>query len=135
MGLSRSALRPSWAPFHGIVLGAVATPIDQITLPVTFGTRENFCIEYFLFEVADFEMAYNAFLMRSALTKFMAIPHYAYLVLKMPGPYRVISIKGDAKRPYDCNRESYETANRLTASTELQELKKALIEPPRPNHA
>jgi hypothetical protein len=35
------------------------------------------------FEVADFKMAYNAFLGRSTLTKFMAIPHYAYLVLKM----------------------------------------------------
>jgi hypothetical protein len=29
------------------------------------------------FEVNDFEMTYNAFLERLALTKFMAIPHYA----------------------------------------------------------
>jgi hypothetical protein len=45
MGLYRSLLRPSRAPFHGIVLGAAANPIGQIALPVTFGTRENFCTE------------------------------------------------------------------------------------------
>jgi hypothetical protein len=49
------------------------------------------------FEVANLEMTYNAFLGRPALTKFMAIPHYTYLVLKMPGPNGVISVKGDVK--------------------------------------
>jgi hypothetical protein len=48
-------------------------------------------------------MAYNAFLERPALIKFMVIPHYAYLVLKMSGPNGVISIKGDVKRAYDCD--------------------------------
>jgi hypothetical protein len=42
MGLSRSALCSSRAPFHGIVPGAAVTPTGQITLPVTFGTQENF---------------------------------------------------------------------------------------------
>jgi hypothetical protein len=73
-------------------------------------------------------MAYNAFLERPALTKFLVIPHYAYLVLKMSGPNRVISIKGDIKRGYDCDKESYEMADWLMASKELQELKKALVE-------
>jgi hypothetical protein len=71
------------------------------------------------FEVADFETAYNAFLGRHALTKFMTVPHYAYLVLKMPGPNGAISILGDVKHAYDCDRESYETADRLLASTKL----------------
>jgi hypothetical protein len=85
MGLPRIALRPSWPPFHGIVPGAAATPVIQITLLVTFGTQENFRTENLQFEVANFEIAYNAFLGRLTLTKFMAIPHYAYLVLKIPG--------------------------------------------------
>jgi hypothetical protein len=83
-------------------------------------------------------IGHNAFLERPALSKFMAIPHYAYLVLKMPGPHDVISIRGDIKRAYDCDRESYETVDRLTTSVELQELKKALAESPplpRPDHA
>jgi hypothetical protein len=58
----------------------------------------------------------------------MAIPHYAYLVLKMLGPHGDISIKGDTKRAYDCNRENCEMADRLMASTELQDLKQALAE-------
>jgi hypothetical protein len=119
MGLSRIALRPSRALFHEIVPGVAATLIGQITLRVTFGTQENFCTEYMQFEVANFEIAYNTFLRRPTLTMFMAIPHYAYLVLKMVGPNDVISIKGDIKRTYDCDRESYETADRIIASVEL----------------
>jgi hypothetical protein len=80
------------------------------------------------FEVVDFETTYNAFLGRPILTKFMAVPHYAYLVMKMPGPNGIISIRGDVKHAYDYDRESCETADRLLASTELQELKMALAE-------
>jgi hypothetical protein len=70
------------------------------------------------------------FLRRSTLTKFMMIPHYVYLVLKMPGPNDIITIKGDVKRAYDYYRKSCETAERIITSVELQELKKALAEPP-----
>jgi hypothetical protein len=128
MGFSRSLLRPSRAPFHGIVIDAAATPVGQIALPVTFGTRENFCTETIQFEVTDFETVYNAFLGRPALSKFMAIPHYVYLVLKMPGSRGIISIRGDVKRAFDHDRESCKTADRLLASSELQELKQALVE-------
>jgi hypothetical protein len=106
MGLSRSALCSNRAPFHKIVPRTTATPIGQITLPVTFGTRENFCIEHLLFEVSNFETTYNAFLRRLTLTKFMVIPSYAYLVLKMSRPHGVITIKGDVKHAYDCDKES-----------------------------
>jgi hypothetical protein len=82
--------------------------------------------------VADFETAYNAFLGRPALTKFTMIPHYAYLVLKIPGPRGVISIRVDVKRAYDCVKESCEISDRLVASAELQELKEALADPPPP---
>jgi hypothetical protein len=63
-------------------------------------------------------------------SKFMVIPHYAYLVLKMLGPRGVISIRGDVKRAFDYDKESCETADRLTASVEHQELKQALAESP-----
>jgi hypothetical protein len=79
-------------------------------------------------EVADFDTTYNAFHGRPALTKFMAIPHYAYLVLKMVGPNGAISIKGDVKHAYNCDRKSYEMTGMLLASVELQELKKVFIE-------
>jgi hypothetical protein len=105
-----------------------SNPVGQIVLPVTLGTQKNFCMETIQFEVTDFETSYNAFLGWPTLSKFMAIPHYAYLVLKMTGPRGIISIRGDVKRAFGCDRESYETADRLTASTELQELKQALAE-------
>ena len=54
MDLPRSELRPSTAPFHGVIPGVSSTPIGQITLPVTFGTPENYCTEYMQFEVAEF---------------------------------------------------------------------------------
>jgi hypothetical protein len=37
MGIPRSALRPSMAPFHGVVPGIEALPLGQIDLPVMFG--------------------------------------------------------------------------------------------------
>jgi hypothetical protein len=61
---------------------------------------------------------------------FMAISHYAYLVLKMPGPRGVISIRGDIMRAFDCDRESCETADRLIVYIELQDLKQVLAESP-----
>jgi hypothetical protein len=115
-----------------MVPGATATPIGQITLLRTFGTWENLCTEHLQFEVANFETVYAAFLRRLTLTKFMTIPHCAYLVLKMSGPHGVISVRGDVKRACDCNKKNYMTADKLTTFIELQELKKALAESPIP---
>jgi hypothetical protein len=41
-------------PFYGVVPGKVAYPIGRVCQAVTFGTKENFRIEYLTFEVADF---------------------------------------------------------------------------------
>jgi hypothetical protein len=112
--LSRSPLCHSQARFYCIVPGAATIPVGKIILPITFGTREN---------------SRNL----SALSKFMAILHYAYLVLKMPGPCGVISIWGNVNWAFNYDRESYETANRLLTSVQLQERKQALAEfPPDP---
>jgi hypothetical protein len=53
-------------------------------LPVQFGTPNHFHTDYVNFMVMNFEGTYHAILGRPALTKFMAMPHYSYLVLKMP---------------------------------------------------
>ena len=50
----------------------------------------NFRVEHINFYVADFNTAYHVIFGRPALAKFMAIPHYAYLVLKMPSPIGVV---------------------------------------------
>jgi hypothetical protein len=133
MGLPRLALCPNQASFNRIVPSAAVTLVRHITLPMTLGTLKNFYTEHLQFELPDFETAYNAFLGRPTLSKFMKIPHYAYLVLKMPGLHGVISVRRDIKRAYNCDKENYETADRLTASIVLQELKKVLTKSPPPS--
>jgi hypothetical protein len=93
------------SPFYGIIPGNAAIPLGSMVLPVTFGeTRDNYRIEYVKFEVADFETSYHAILGRPAIAKFMAVPHYTYLVLKMPRPVGVLSLQGDLKISLDCER-------------------------------
>jgi hypothetical protein len=104
-------LTKSTSPFYGIVPGNAAIPLGSVVLPVTFGeTRENYRTEYIKFKVADFETSYHAILGRPAITKFMAVPHYMYLVLKMPSPAGVLSLQGDLKISFDCDTEAVELA-------------------------
>ena len=70
--------------FWGIVPRKASLPLGQITLPVQFGTAKHFHIDYVNFLVANFNTAYHAILGRPTLAKFMAVPHYTYLVLKIP---------------------------------------------------
>lgn len=42
MGLFEKLLKPSLAPFYGIILGKSTTPVGQITILVTFRIEENF---------------------------------------------------------------------------------------------
>jgi hypothetical protein len=82
-----------------------------MVVPVTFGeTGENYRTEYIKFEVADFKTSYHAILGRPAITKFMAVPHYTYLVLKMPSLAGVFSLQGDLKISFDCDIEAVELA-------------------------
>jgi hypothetical protein len=82
-----------------------------VVLLVTFGeTRENYRTEYIKFEVADFETSNHAILGRPAIAKFMMVPHYTYLVLKMPSPAGVLSLQGDLKISFDCDTEAIELA-------------------------
>jgi hypothetical protein len=104
-------LTKSTSPFYGIVPGNAAIPLGSVVLPVTFGeTRENYRTEYIKFEVADFETSYHAILGRPVIAKFMVVPHYTYLVLKMPSPAGVLSLQGDLKISFDSDTEAVELA-------------------------
>jgi hypothetical protein len=82
-----------------------------VVLPVTFSTRENYHTEFIKFKVANFESSYHAILGRPALAKFMAVPHYVYLLLKMPGQSGVLTLRGDLKKSYDYNQEAIQYAS------------------------
>jgi hypothetical protein len=45
----------------------------------------------------------------------MAVPHYTYLVLKMPSPAGVLSLQGNLKISFDCDTEAVE----LTATNQV----------------
>jgi hypothetical protein len=104
-------LTKSASPFYGIVPDNAAIPLGSVVLLVTFGeTRENYRTEYIKFDVADFETSYHAILSRPAITKFMAVPNYTYLVLKMTCPVGVLTLQGDLKISFDCDTEAVELA-------------------------
>ena len=62
MVLSRAAILPTNAPVYGVVPGAQASPLRQVTLPITFGGRLNFHTETLDFEVINLPSAYQAIL-------------------------------------------------------------------------
>jgi hypothetical protein len=69
---------------------------------VTFGTPENYRNEFLRFEVACFDCGYNAVIGRPGLAKFMAIPHYSYMILKMLGPQGIITLRADFQGAAEC---------------------------------
>ena len=113
-----SLLTPTNVPFYGIVPGKAAMPLELITLLVMFGNPNNFLMEFIKFEVADFESSYHAIFDQPALAKFMAIPHYPYLLLKMLGPNGVLSFRGDLKRSYVCDTEAVQIVARTQQAYE-----------------
>ena len=66
----------------------------------------NYRVEHMNFYVADFNTTYHAILGRPAMAKFMAIPHYAHLVLKMPSPIGVLTLRANLSITYACETES-----------------------------
>ena len=115
-------LTPTDSPFYSIVPGNAAIPLGQVVLPVTFGTKEHYRIEYIRFEVADCETSYHTILGKPALAKFMAIPHYVYLVLKMPGPKGELTLRGDLRRSYECDTEAVEIAATTQSPSPMQQV-------------
>ena len=67
-------------------------------LEVIFGFPDNFRSENLTLHVAPFQSGNQALLGREAFARFNAIPHYASLTLKMPGPRGIITVNGNIER-------------------------------------
>ena len=128
MGVDRTNLRPIRAPFHGVVPGRQAMPLGQIDLPVTFEDRSNYRTETLTFDVVGFPLAFHAILGRPCYAKFMAVPNYTYLKLKMPGPHGVITIDTSFQRAYECEVECCDHASAVVATKELATLREEVAE-------
>ena len=118
MRIPRSELRPVSSPFHGVIPGTQAYPLGQIDLPITFGDRANFHSEVLTFEVVDFLGSYHAILGRPCYAKFMAVPNYTYLKLKMLGPNGVITVGRTFSHAFTCDCEHYELATAVINSAQ-----------------
>jgi hypothetical protein len=119
LGMDLSTIRAGAAPFHGIVPGKRVLPLGQLDLPICFGTPSNFRRETLTFEVVGFRGTYHAMLGRSCYAKFMPIPNYTYLKLKMPGPKGIITVGSTYRHAYECNVECVEYAEAITESEAL----------------
>jgi hypothetical protein len=117
LGATLKELHESDTPFFGIVLTEGEYPLRHIYMPVTLGTPENYRTEFLRFEVASFDCGYNAIIGRRALAKFMAIPHYTYMVLKMPGPQGIITMRADFQGAAECFRVAIQAALTTKPST------------------
>jgi hypothetical protein len=87
-----------------------ATLLGRIDLSVTFRTSANFRTETLTFEVVRFQGTYHAILGRPCYAKFMVIPNYTYLKLKMPGPAGTIIVGTILCHVYGCEVECCDLA-------------------------
>ncbi|XP_066320507.1 uncharacterized protein [Miscanthus floridulus] len=128
MGIDRARIRPTKAPFHGIVPRKKAMPLGQIDLPITFESPSNYRTETLAFKVVGFHGTYHAILGRPCYAKFMAVPNYTYLKLKMPSPSGVIVVGTSFQRAYECEVECCDHTAMIVASGEPADIKKEVTE-------
>lgn len=83
-----------------------AVPLGQIDMAITFRTLSFFRKETLTFEVVGFPGAYRAILGQPCYAKFIAVPSYTYLKLKMLGPKGVITVGASFQCAYQCETES-----------------------------
>jgi hypothetical protein len=69
--------------------------------------------------VVGFRGTYHAVLGRPCYAKFMAVPNYTYLKLKMSGPNGVITVGSTYRHAYECDVECVEYAETLAESEAL----------------
>jgi hypothetical protein len=81
-----------------------------------FGNPNHFHTYYINFVVTNFEGTYHAILGRPALTRFMDVLHYSYLVIKMPTEQGVLTLRGNVYTTYTCEEESFKVAEATNLS-------------------
>ena len=78
--------------------------------------------------MVGFAGSYHAILGRPCYAKFMAIPNYVYLKLKMPGPKGIITVGTSYQHAYQVEVECCEHVAKLVATEELLVIQKELKE-------
>src|SRR4051812_13840985 len=122
MLIPRSVWKKSSTLIHGVVPGEAATSLGVIELEVVFVSKRNFARQTLDFEVLDWQSQYHAILGRPTFAQFMAIPHYAYLKLKMPGSTGVLTVNGSFTISDQCDHDFHKVYDTFVAQQELKEI-------------
>jgi hypothetical protein len=122
LGIPVAQLKPSRLTFHGIMPGHLCTPMGRVQLEVFFREKGNNRHEPIWFEVVDISSPYHTLLGRPTLANFMAVPHYAYLKMKLSGPRGVIIVSGCFKKSMECTRSSSQLAKAFVIAEEKRQL-------------
>ena len=93
-------------PFSRVTSGHTIL-IKQVRLNVMFGTKDNYRTELLDFDVAHLGLPYNVILGDPALSKFMAITHHAYNIVKMPGSNSIITVHCDERDALNSLEQAY----------------------------
>jgi hypothetical protein len=126
-------------PFFRVTEGST-TPIEQVRMPVTFGTRDNYRTKSL-----DFDVAYPA------LARFMAATYHGFNILKFPSTNGMITVRynekdalrslehiyHEAATMFPADEDLLEHSGDLTRKKQLMSqeraaAKKASLEPPTP---
>ena len=97
MGIDPTRISQRNTTFKGVIPGLEARCTGSLVLEVVFGSPDNFRSEELTFDIAPFRSGYHALLGRTAFARFNAVPHYAYLKLKMHGPRGIIIVSGNTE--------------------------------------
>ena len=84
---------------------------------------ENFRKEKLEFEVIDWPSQYHALLGRPAYARFMAVPHYTYLLWRIPGPNGPITISGSFALSDKCDRDFHRISESFGMHAEYEATK------------
>ena len=90
---------------------------------------DNFRSEELIFDIVPFRSGYHALLGRTAFAKFNAVPHYAYLKLKMPGLRGVITVNGNTERSLRTEEHTAALATEAQSSLLRQSTSSAIKDP------
>src|ERR1041385_9129831 len=122
MLIPRSVWKKSGTTIYGVVPSEAAASIGTIKLDVIFGSKRNFARQVLEFEVLDRQSQYHAILGRPAFAQFMAVPQYAYLKLKMPGPSGVVTVHGSFIKSDQCDRDFHEVSDTFGSHLQLEQI-------------
>jgi hypothetical protein len=73
-------------------------PVGVITLPISFDTKKP-RTEYITFDIVNMLYPYNDIFGRGLLNTFEVVLHSAYICLKLPATFDVITVFGSQKEP------------------------------------